>query len=129
MPNKSVIPQNEQKMNLNKKSWVILLPEVELKTKDNIRERFTKKTFFGLCNVFLCTMAHMTKCSRVIQHMREAGKITNTELNFSDIYGTVDQQFNFIKEFEPYFDVRERVLSLLRSQDTGGDIACLSRVG
>ena len=109
--------------------WVTLLPDVELKTKDNIRERFTKKTFFGLCNVFLCTMAHMTKCSRVIQNMREAGKITNTELNFSDIYGTVDQQFNFIKEFEPYFDSREEVLSLLRSQDTGGDIACLSRVG
>ena len=66
--------------------WVTLLPEVELKTKDNIRKGSQKKTFFGLCNVFLCTMAHMTKCSRVIQHMREAGKITSTELNFSDIY-------------------------------------------
>ena len=74
-------------------------------------------------------MAHMTKCSRVIQHMREAGKITNTELNFSDIYGTVDQQFNFIKEFEPYFDAREEVSSLLRSLGTGGDIAGLSLSG
>ena len=100
-------------------------------TKDNRPEMHKNDPFCDLCRIFPCTMAHILTCPKISVHAKLVVKDLKHIFLPEWIYGTLEQQLKITQIYQHLINVRESVLSQLRSQGTrgfgdGGGVSCLT---
>ena len=77
--------------------------------------------FCDICQIFPCSMAHITVCPKIVTYLKHSGVKLNLTCDLDWIYGSVDIQLTNIKIFQVYYEAREELISLKRSQGTTED--------